>query len=236
MIETAVILAGGLGTRLQSVVNDVPKPLARVNDRPFLSYQLRYLKYYGLKHFILSVGHLSEKVTACYGNSFEGVPVTYAIETEPLGTGGGIRNALHFSVHDEALVLNGDSFFDLDLNRFAALHLQSNSACSLALRKVEDASRYGTIKLDPQNRISAFAEKTALQRPGLINGGVYILNKNIFTSNSPATGAFSIEKDFFQKCAPSLVMKGFEFNDYFIDIGIPADYEKAQDDFKRFKY
>jgi D-glycero-alpha-D-manno-heptose 1-phosphate guanylyltransferase len=236
MVETAVILAGGFGTRLQSLVKDVPKPMALVNGIPFLTYQMKCMKHYGIRNIVLSVGYLSEVITDYYSSSFEGLSITYAKETTPLGTGGGIRLALEKCNVAEALVLNGDSFFDIDLGLFYQLHQQHKSVCSLALRKVQNAARYGAITLSSDNRISGFKEKSGLQEEGLINGGIYILNKNIYFENTPETSAFSFEKDFIEKKTDLLQISGFEFDDYFIDIGLPEDYQKAQHDFKRFKY
>lgn len=238
MLQTAIILAGGFGTRLQAVVNDLPKPMAPVNGEPFLNYQLRYLKHYGIKRVILSIGYLGEKISSYYKKNHEGLEIAYALETKALGTGGGIRLALSECRDEYALVLNGDSFFDLDLHNFLRLHINEDSAFSLALRKVKDSSRYGTIETDTNDRIISFKEKSLDQKAkeGLINAGVYILNKELYLRNTPAENNFSIEKDFFEKQIGALHIKGFEFDGYFIDIGIPEDYSKAQHDFKGFKY
>lgn len=236
MLHTAVILAGGFGTRLQSVVNDVPKPMAPVNGEPFLSYQLNYLKHFGIKKVILSVGYLAEKITAFYGNNYNGLELSYVTEDTPLGTGGGIRLALEQSPDRMLLVLNGDSFFDVDLHEFYNLHTQESAQCSLALRKVENAARYGTVETDTHNRITSFQEKSGLQKEGRINGGVYILDRELYLGATPAATNFSIEKDFFEKHLAGCIIKGFEFKGYFIDIGIPEDYLKVQDDFKGFVY
>jgi len=236
MLHTAIILAGGFGTRLQAVVNDLPKPMAPVNGTPFLSYQLNYLKYHGVKRVVLSVGYLSEKITAYYGDNFNGIEILYAHETSPMGTGGGIRTALETCDDHHVLVLNGDSYFELDPADFYKKHLGSGSQFSLALRKVNDAGRYGTIEVNAQHRIVSFKEKTNLSQSGIINGGVYILDKPAFMQHTPAGRNFSIEKDFFEKELNNFIMNGFEFSGYFIDIGIPEDYQKAQNDFKEFKY
>jgi D-glycero-alpha-D-manno-heptose 1-phosphate guanylyltransferase len=236
MINEAIILAGGFGTRLQSIVFDLPKPMAPVNDRPFLDYQLLYLKHYGVKKVILSVGYLHDKITSHYQNNFEGIEIAYAAEKAPLGTGGGIRQALELCDSRSAFVLNGDSFFDINLNAFAGQHSTFMSDCSLALRKVEDSSRYGTIKQGSNCVITSFKEKTGEVVSGMINAGIYILNKEIFLQKTPTGKNFSIEKDFFEKKIKELNIFGFLYHGYFIDIGIPEDYSKAQDDFKEFKY
>jgi D-glycero-alpha-D-manno-heptose 1-phosphate guanylyltransferase len=236
MLETAVILAGGFGTRLQTVINDLPKPMAPVKGKPFLDYQLQYLEHYGIKKVIFSLGHLAEKIQTHYKNTFNGLQLSYVIEKTPLGTGGGIRLALEQCSDSFALVLNGDSFFEIDLNHYYHLHLKENSHVSLALRKVQDARRYGTIETDNMHRIASFKEKTTVASPGIINAGVYILDKELYKKNTLPEKKFSIEKDFFEKYLGEITIKGFEFNGYFIDIGIPEDYAKAQHDFERFAY
>lgn len=234
-IKTAIILAGGFGTRLQSVVTDVPKPMAPINSIPFLTYQFNYLKHFGIRHIVLSVGYMNEKIRAYYQDSFEGITIEYVTEDTPLGTGGGIRKAMEFCKDEWVLALNGDSFFDVDLKKFQAEHSANHSQISLALRKVTDAARYGTIELNT-NRINSFKEKNDVNAPGLINGGVYILNTKLFLESTPPNTNFSIEKDFFETNLQQLHINGFEFDGYFIDIGIPEDYKQAQHDFKEFKY
>lgn len=236
MLNTAIILAGGFGTRLQSVVADVPKPMAPINGEPFLNFQLRYLKHFGIKNIILSTGYLSEKISEYYKNNFNGLTIFYSHESSPMGTGGGIRMAFDKTSEEDVMVLNGDSFFDVNIEQLFIMHKIANSPASLALRKVEDASRYGTIIKNAESRITSFKEKDGVINKGIINGGVYILNKKKFLENTPANKNFSIEKDFFETQLTNLAIYGFEFNGYFIDIGIPHDYLKAQHDFKEFKY
>ena len=236
MLKEAIILAGGFGTRLQAVVNDVPKPMAPINNEPFLNYIFDYLKNYNIEHVVLSTGYLSEKISEYYKNEYKGIKISYTKEVNPLGTGGGIRLALKKCFTDNVLVLNGDSFFDVDLNSHCKQHSLLKSNCSLALRNVNNAARYGTIKLEDTFIIKAFKEKDSAELPGLINGGVYILNRELFLNETLANKAFSIEKDFFEKRINQLKIFGFEYQGYFIDIGIPEDYKKAQDDFMNFKY
>lgn len=236
MLNTAIILAGGLGSRLQSVVKDLPKPMAPIREIPFLTYQLRYLKYYGIKHVIISLGHLAEKVTSFYGDSFEEITLEYVIEKTPLGTGGGIRLGLQILKAEEVLVLNGDSFFDIDFYQFYNLHLKHKTNFSIALRYVENADRYGSVECDQFNRIISFKEKNNSFHSGLINAGVYILSKEVYLKKSNPDINFSIEKDFFEKQLNNILITGFNFEGYFIDIGIPEDYLKAENDFKEFKY
>lgn len=232
----AIILAGGFGTRLQTVVNDVPKPMAPVNGRPFLDYIFLYLKHYGITHVVLSTGYLAHKVSDRYKTEFEGIRVSYAVEQTPLGTGGGIRLAMEKCSTQHILVLNGDSFFDVNLDTYSAQHRGFGCDVALALRKVDNASRYGTIIQGNDQRIATFQEKDSVEKPGLINGGVYLLNKEIFLLSTPESKAFSIEKDFFETRLSDIMICGFEHEGYFIDIGIPEDYGRAQEDFKQFRY
>ncbi|MCW3077217.1 MAG: hypothetical protein JWO32_1826 [Bacteroidetes bacterium] len=236
MLNTAIILAGGFGTRLKSVIADLPKPMAAVNGEPFLSFQLKYLKHFGFKTVIISTGYLSEKIKDFYKEEFAGMELLYSHESSPLGTGGGIRLAFEKCKDKLALVLNGDSFFELPVDLFYELHIQQQSDFSLALRQVDNASRYGVVERGEANRIISFKEKSSQDKSGSINGGIYILDKKLYLENSAGLINFSIEKDFFEKQLNNLVIKGFEFKGYFIDIGIPEDYTKAQNDFKGFKY
>ena len=236
MLNTAIILAGGMGTRLKTIISDLPKPMAPIMNVPFLTYQLNYLKHFGIKKVIFSVGYLSEKIIAHYNQSFENISIEYSIEKNPLGTGGGIRMAMSNLNEDLVLILNGDSFFDLNLEQFYNLHHEQKSDFSLALRYVNNSERYGNIEFNSSNQITSFIEKNQLNQSGYINAGVYILSKKLYLQNTKPDINFSIEKEFFEKQLNQLIIKGFEFKDYFIDIGIPEDYLKAQDDFKEFKY
>ena len=235
MIHTAIILAGGFGTRLQTVVSNLPKPMAPVDGEPFLNYQLRYLKKFGITKVVLSVGYLAEKIKDYYQSSFENIEIHYTMETSPLGTGGGIRLAMDVCSEEQVLVMNGDSFFEIDLGLFSEAHTAQKAEVSIAMRKVENAARYGTIIIDPTQRVVSFREKNNRAEPGTINGGVYILNRNRFLEHTSSGISFSIESDFFEKQMERIYIHGIEFNGYFIDIGVPEDYLKAQDDFKRFK-
>jgi len=235
-MKEAIILAGGFGTRLQEVIKDVPKPMAPINSKPFLDYLLKYLAHYGIKRVVLSVGYLSDLVIAHYGKNFEGIEIIYSIEQEPLGTGGGIRLAMEQCYTKDILVLNGDSFFDIDLNKLYQIHGSWNSDCTLSLREVDNASRYGTIKLGDMSIIKAFREKDGVEKQGIISAGVYIIDRAFYLKKTLAQQPFSIEKDFFETRINEINIFGFTYEGYFIDIGIPEDYKQAQHDFKTFKY
>jgi D-glycero-alpha-D-manno-heptose 1-phosphate guanylyltransferase len=236
LLKEAIILAGGFGTRLQAVVSDVPKPMAPINNEPFLNYVFDYLLHYKIEHVVLSTGYLADKISEHYKNEFQGIKISYTKEETPLGTGGGIRLAMTKCYTSDVLVLNGDSFFDVNIIDHFNNHISKQSDCSLALRKVDNAARYGTILLGTGNAVEAFKEKDNIEQAGLINGGVYILNRKLYLSKTNEAVPFSIEKDFYESRINELHIFGFEYDGYFIDIGIPEDYNKAQNDFKGFKY
>ncbi len=234
MITEAIILAGGFGTRLQKVVVDLPKPMADINGKPFLEYQLNYLASFGIKRVIFSVGYLSETISNHFGDKFGDIDIDYAYEENPLGTGGGILNAFHKRKTKELIVLNGDTLFEIDINTFFKNHNAYNSLFSLALRTLDSVDRYGSVILD-NNIINKFAEKGEYSGAGVINGGVYIINEKFFEkANLPSK--FSMEKDVFEKLLNEYNFYGFSFENYFLDIGIPEDYLRAQDEFRELKY
>lgn len=231
----AIILAGGLGTRLRSEIKDVPKCLAPVADKPFLWYILTYLKKYDVNRVILSVGYLREPVFEWIDDVKAEFPFEfdYAIEDEPLGTGGGIKLAMSKVNGDSSFVFNGDTFFNVDLNKLYNSHLKSNCDISLALKPMVKFERYGAVDFDfSDGKIISFREKTYCES-GVINGGVYVINKysNIF-DNQP--DKFSFESQILEKQCVLKNLYGIVQNGYFIDIGIPKDYKKAQIDFKNF--
>lgn len=230
MFNEAIILAGGVGTRLKDVVADKPKPMALINDKPFLEYLLNYLSKYGITHVILSVGYKSEQILNYFENKYHNLEISYAIENQPLGTGGGIRLALQKSKTENVFIVNGDTLFNIDLQKISNFHNQNNADLTIALNKVTDGSRYGTILVDNTNKIISFEEKKKLTQNALINGGTYLLSKKIF-SEKYFPAKFSFEKDFMEKYYQTNNFYGILFNDYFIDIGIPETYKKAQTDF-----
>lgn len=225
--KEAVILAGGFGTRLQSVVKELPKPMAPVNGRPFLTYILDYLIDYNYTKVVLSVGYLHEKIEDYFGAQYKTLNIQYAVETEPLGTGGGIAYALSFCKNENILVLNGDTLFKADFSALEEFHTRCGSQLSIVLRHVADTSRYGRVNTDSIGRILSFTEKKAASGEGLINGGIYLINKNLIQSlNLPQK--FSFEKDVMEKHVATKPLFGIESDGYFIDIGIPEDYARAQ--------
>jgi len=235
MTDEAVILAGGLGTRLKDVVSELPKPLAAVNGRPFLEYLLDYLYAWGIKHIVLSVSYKYELIISHFAKSYKGMDISYAIEDKALGTGGAISYALPFIEGDEAFIINGDSFFDAPLDKFYSFHNTNDAGASLCLCYKDNASRYGSVVIDASQRVLSFSEKRNDPAGGYINAGIYLFNKGVYQAYSPGEN-YSAEKHSFPSMARDNVLYGFAVDAYFIDIGIAEDYKKAQDEFKGFKY
>ena len=227
MGKEAIILAGGLGTRLRSILIDTPKPMAPVNGIPFLCYVIDYLGQYDYDKIILSVGYLHEKIIQYFGNSYHSIQIDYAIETEPLGTGGGIALALSICENENVLVVNGDTLFKADLNELERFHDENNAALSIVLRHVDDTSRYGSVTIDEEGRITQFTEKRNTSGAGLINGGIYLINKSMMDRHLFPT-KFSFEKDLMEKYVNEEPFFAMPSDAYFIDIGIPEDYNRAQ--------
>jgi D-glycero-alpha-D-manno-heptose 1-phosphate guanylyltransferase len=231
MIKEAILLAGGFGTRLQKAVPDLPKPMAPVNGRPFIEYLLDYLIQRDIKKFIFSVGYKHEAFATHFVNGYKDCNIVFSIEDVPLGTGGGIKRSLEYAEAPEVLVLNADTFFELDFNGLYQSHRKTNADLTIALRQMNDTGRYGSVEIDEDHRVTGFTEKCSASKPGYINGGIYILRKDIFNSlNLP--DKFSMEKDFLEVYYDTLKIGGFPSSGYFLDIGIPEDYEKAQNDLK----
>jgi len=228
MVKEAIVLAGGLGTRLKKIVSNVPKPMADVNGKPFLEYLLQFLAKRGIKKVVLSVGYQYWVIRDYFGSSFLDMEVLYSIEKELLGTGGGIKKSLKLIESENTLIVNGDTYFDIDLAELFSFHKKKNSALTVALKPMKDFSRYGSVVIDNYGRITGFREK-GYHKYGLINGGIYLLDKSIFLElNLPEK--FSFEKDFLQEYYKTLPFYGKVFHNYFIDIGIPKDYERFKHD------
>lgn len=223
--EVAIVLAGGRGTRLRSVVADVPKPLAPIAGRPFLDYLLARLVAAGIARIVLSVGYRAEAIIAHVGERVGPARVDYVVEDSPLGTGGAIREALGACAGEDALVLNGDTLLELDYAAFFALHRSRGALLTMAVRRVADTSRYGAVTVDDA-RVVAFGEKNAAG-PGLINSGAYLISPALREA-LPAAGAFSFEQDVLAARCRDLPMAAFVADGYMIDIGVPEDFARAQ--------
>lgn len=224
-IKEAIILAGGKGTRLQSVVSNVPKPMALIGEKPFLMLLLQYLQSQGIEKVVLSVGYMYEIIQETFGESFNGLSISYSIESEPLGTGGAIAKAMTMVESQSVLVLNGDSFIKIDLEEIERKIPTSENHSLLVLKEMNNVSRYGSVVLKDEV-ITAFEEKQFKEK-ALINAGVYVLNKDIF-KDKHLPEKFSFEKDFLEKEVEKGNLRGIVTNGYFIDIGVPEDYQKAQ--------
>ncbi|MCX6283427.1 MAG: nucleotidyltransferase family protein [Bacteroidetes bacterium] len=230
----AIVLAGGFGLRLQPVVKDVPKSMAMVNNRPFLEYLLDYLIQQGVDHTVLSVGYKRGIIQSHFKNRYRTMELDYAVEEEPLGTGGGIRLSFWRIRGERAVTMNGDSLFRIDLQAFERDHLAKKADVTLALRKLSDTGRYGRVSINRQRRITGFEEKKENAGQGLINAGVYFIEK-AYLLKPHFRGRFSIEKDCFEQFSGTDRMFGYPAEGYFLDIGIPEDYQKAQHEFKGFE-
>lgn len=229
----AIVLAGGLGTRLKDVVKDVPKPMALVCGRPFLEYILNQLQKGGIAKVVLSVGYMSKVINDYFGCRYGTIDIEYSIEEAPLGTGGGILQSLEFVNTNQVLVVNGDTFFRVDISNLHAVHDEKNADVTIAAKYLENPGRYGTITFDKTGKLLSFIEK-AKGKGGYINGGIYLINKDILLSAS-LPSAFSFEIDFLKKRGENLNIQVMPSDDYFIDIGIPRDYEIAQKEMNAIK-
>ena len=222
----AIVLAGGFGTRLRSVVSEVPKPMAIIGDKPFLEYVLQYLQKNEIKRVILAVGYKWKIIKEYFGDKFENIELVYSVEDEPLGTGGAIKKAMNQVQNNQIYIINGDTFFDVDLK---SLSLIENSKLMLALKYMTNFNRYGSVEIDKNNFVTAFVEK-GYRKFGNINGGIYLASKDIFDGYE-LNKQFSFE-EFMQENFKKLQISSTIFDNYFIDIGIPEDYEKAQSEIK----
>lgn len=228
-VTEAIILAGGKGTRLRSVVSDAPKPMARIQDKPFLEILIENVYAKGITHFVLSVGYMADTIVDHFKEKYPNLDISFSMEDEPLGTGGAIRRAFEKVRGEFALVLNGDSLFDVQLKE-----LGPYSAADLPIifgRHVDDVNRYGSF-LYNGNKIHCYLEKQG-HGPGYINGGVYVLGKDTLQS-FPADQKFSIESDYFKKFSSENTASIVFSDGYFIDIGLPESYLQAQEELKPY--
>ncbi len=221
----AIILAGGLGTRLKSVVADLPKPMAPINGRPFLAILLDTLSDAGFTAVTLAVGYRSEAIRDCFGDRYRSLRLSYSVETEPLGTGGAMRQALARTTAPHVFVVNGDTYLQLDYQAMLAAHLDADASLTVAVCSVPDAGRYGALEIE-RKHIQGVFEK-GRSGPGVINGGVYLLSRDLFECYS-LSSIFSFETDLLMPHVSELRPLAFETTGVFIDIGVPEDYSRAQ--------
>jgi len=228
-MNSAVILCGGLGTRLRPLLKDRPKALALVGGRPFLEYLLLQLKRYEINNVILAVRHCGEMIEAYFGSGDNlSLRLSYSYESEPLGTGGALKLAESLIHSEDFLVMNGDSFFNIDLKVLIRYHQKKKALVTIALAQVDNTQRYGTVEVDRKGRIVRFLEKMKGEQAGLINGGIYVFQRKVLEL-IPEGRPVSLEYEVF----PKLIGKGFyglPFQGYFVDIGVPEDYLRLQAD------
>ncbi len=236
----AILLAGGLGTRLRSVVSDRPKPMALIEDKPFMEYVVHELSRHGVTDIIFAVGYKGSMVEEYFGDGSrfgamqgeESLRIRYAYEEELLGTAGAIKNAGRLITEDAVFVLNADTFYQIDYSRLVRMQQKEELAMALVLRQVPDISRYGEAVLDEGGRLTGFNEKTTAARPGTINGGVYLMTRELL--EDIPEGKVSLENDMIPKwLREGRRLGGFVNDGYFIDIGIPEDYFKFMEDVKK---
>lgn len=230
MITEILILSGGMGTRLKDAVPDLPKVMAPVAGHPFIYYLINSLKKKGILHFVFLLGYKHEFITSYLDSHFSDLNKTYVIEQEPLGTGGALLNAIQLTNQDNIGLTNGDTFFDIDLPEMELVHSICKSECTLALKPMKNYDRYGSVIIEKDHSISDFIEKK-FSNEGLINGGFYIINKNKF-KNHFFNERFSFEKDYLENKNIDKEIYGSIQDAYFIDIGIPEDYQRAQIEMK----
>jgi len=222
----AIVLAGGLGTRLASVTSDIPKPMAPIGSRPFLEYLLDYLVEQGTEQAVLAVSHKWEVIRRHFGDTYRGMLLSYSVEEVPLGTGGAIRQALESITDDEVVVLNGDTLFRVDLKGMVNIHRSGGARLSIALKQVADSGRFGRVEVSADGVVTNFLEKST-GGPGWINGGIYMLHRRVF-ADFPMPARFSFELDLVEPNIGRIQPRAFQSDAYFIDMGVPEDYERAQ--------
>ena len=226
----AIILAGGLGSRLKAVVPDVPKPMAPINGRPFLEYLFDYWAGQGVSRFVLSIGYKREIIEKHFAVHYKGIEVGYAMEDQPRGTGGGLLLALkQLRQSGTFLIMNGDTFFEVDLAPMRDYHHDKHAEVTLALREVKANSRYAGVEIDKDGKIMTFDNRARTSDRALINGGVYLAEKSAFAGMAQKSDEpISIEEQLYPRMlAAGRRMYGFPSSGRFIDIGIPEDYQRA---------
>lgn len=223
----AVLLVGGMGTRLRSAVPSTPKPLATVGVKPFLELLVEQLRKQGIRRLIMCSGYLADQIENKFGDGGAwDVAIKYSREPQPLGTAGAMKLAQRHLTEDSTfLVMNGDSFAEIDFEQLILAHRGHNAFATMATVAVQNAARYGTVRVDSGAWVTGFSEKTGVEDPGLINAGVYVFDRSIFAHIPEGTS--SLERDVFPRILDRGVY-GFEHRGMFIDIGTPEDYARAQ--------
>ena len=231
-MRSAIVLAGGVGSRIESVAGGLPKALLDVEGRPFIEYVLDQLIDAGVQHVVIACSYKWQMIADYLGDTYRSLAIDYSVEAYPLGTGGAIKQAFDLFNIQEAFVVNADTLFKIDLAELARRHRESNAFISLALRSVDDVSRYGEVTVRDHDKLATFNEKTR-SGPGLINGGIYVVDVEIWDDSMiDVSERFSFETDMLQRYVDLGIFYGFPMDGYFIDIGIPSDLERARKEFK----
>jgi len=223
----AVLLVGGMGTRLRSVLPSKPKPLAPLGDAPFLELLVLQLRAHGIRRLVMCTGHLADQIEEQFGSGGKwNVAIEYSKENRPLGTAGAVKLAApYLQDHSDFVVMNGDSFLETDFRELTRFHHEHGGAVSMAVRRVSNAARYGTVRTNASNRIVSFDEKRGIEEPGLINGGVYVFNRAVLEQIPDGPG--SLERDVFPRLLGNGIFAATQ-DGMFIDIGTPEEYARAQ--------
>jgi D-glycero-alpha-D-manno-heptose 1-phosphate guanylyltransferase len=221
----AVVLCGGLGTRLGALTRETPKPLLEVAGRPFISHVLDHLAANGTTEIVLAVSFQWQKLRGALGSSWQGLPLHYSVEPEPMGTGGAVRHAMDQLGWVEAIVANGDTLLKMNPNLLHGAAGQHSADMVMALKRVDDASRYGRVRIEADSRVVGFEEK-GQSGEGLINAGLYWMRARVL--DKAPDRIFSLERDLMAEHVTELAMYGVETSGYFVDMGIPEDLERAR--------
>lgn len=222
--STAVILCGGLGKRLKKFTKKTPKPMVLIKNRPFLDILIGYLGRYGIKNIVLCTGYRSGVIEKYYRGKSGNLRISVSKESSPLGTAGAVKNAERKIESDPFIVLNGDSYCDVDLRKLLCFHKKKKAVITIALSKAENIDDYGNVELDGNKKIKAFREKTSKGTGNMVNSGIYIISKKAL-SEIPENRKYSLEYGLFNKTGD---IYGFETNSRHYDIGTPERYEKAK--------
>ena len=222
----AIILAGGYGKRLKPKIVNIPKPMAPVNGKPFLDYIINFLSINNVNTAVLSLFYKHEIIQKHYSNNFNGVDILYSIDQGALGTGGAIRNGLFFIKNKYVFIINGDTYFNVDLRKLIKEHIKNNNEVTFSLKPMVDFNRYGFVKINDNGDVLSFREKEFCKN-GLIDGGIYVINKDLF-SKFNLNKSFSFNK-FLIKNMNDIKIGSVIFDKKFIDIGTPSDFDKANE-------
>lgn len=228
---TAAILAGGFGTRLRKVVSDRPKVMAEVNGKPFLSYLFDQLSDFGIRKVVLCTGYFGEQIENYYGYRYGSLLLNYSLEKESLGTAGALKFAFPKLKSDAVLVMNGDSYFNANLEEFRIWHTNKAAGVTLLLKKASKKKRYGIVRIDDDGQIISFEEKGCFDRTEWMNAGIYIIDRKMIET-IPSARKVSLEYEMFPQWVGSGLF-GYISKAEFLDIGTPESFAKSGKFIKR---